>query len=423
MKSDTDLKGDTGLKKAICHALILAGILSLCACGNTGRNGSANGADAVSNMDSARFIEDFTDPGEQSIYFHAQRDIAAGSEGYYCLNGITSKYLTYISKDGAEETYLCNKPGCSHISEKYYGCLETCNAYAGFVPACPLVYHDGYLYMLSEDGSQNVSLVRISGDGSIHENIMVIGQIKSNNYDNYNYVFLDDNTLLMSYNSGVSAAGGTMQQSFLYTIDIEKKEMTEVYSHMGKDLRIRDLRVVNKNCFFLMSEESGLKEDNYYWLMDYDAGTKETVKVLDVLIDAYVPADNGQLFYSVYEDGVYKYNVQTKEAKRIWECSDDTASVSLAYDGTYLYMDNFNAYMKKQLLGVVTGDDSARCRLIVCTPDGNEVNTIYGHEARMKLSDGDYILWNTYVPEKGDTWFYIKKSDIAEPDVTWKTVG
>ena len=85
--------------------------------------------------------------------------------------------------------------------------------------------------------------------------------------------------------------------------------------------------------------------------------------------------------------------------------------VSLAWDGTYLYLDNVETR-------VFYNGETER-KVFVCTLEGETVNEIGASADYVDLTDGEYMIMRMFVQGEGVFWSYIKSSDITDPNVEW----
>ncbi len=347
---------------------------------------------------------------EQSVFFSGTSEMAVGPEGYYSLNGMGTDhhYLTYIDKASARETYLCGRPDCPHVDESGHHVLETCDAYVGSVIPRSIVYHNGYVYVLKYDPeSYNVTLVKISADGSAHEDIMVVGQAADQS-NSYQYVFLDDNTIILTYTP--PADGQEEITVSLDRVDLDKKEKTPVYTYTGTAFAF--LKVMGQDVFF--TQVAKLEKYYAYQLVKWNAAEDRVETVLDKSIGPYTIANENLLFYYVPKDGLYRLDLQSGEEKLVRECDENTMYAALACDGTYVYLDNF---MNQSYY-----DEASEHNLYVCDFDGKVVNTIPTPVLYVELSDPDYLFHRVFVNGKLPLWSYIRKEDITDPNVTWSVI-
>ena len=382
------------MKKKIYYAALLVGVsILLSACGRKNSTGDITG--------------DITAECEQSALFNSNSGLTIAPEGYYILNSLGNMYLTYISRNNAAETYLCGKPECRHMDGFF--CIETCNAYVGCVLPYSVVYHDGYVYVLKYDTETfDVTLSRISADGSVHEDIMVVGQAPSQG-SFYSYVFLNDNSILMVYNPPDFT--GEERMVSLDRIDLEKKEKISVYAYTEAGASISCLKVLQGQVFFLQVKK---QDGNYiYELMKYDEANGQTGVVIEDNVSSYTLTETGYLFYHVPMDGVYRCDLQTMKTEMIRKCDEETMYVQLAYDGTYLYLENFeNNYYYSE---------DSQHQIFVCNLEGETVNVIPGGMLFTEISDKDYMMTFSFSSE-GPCWEYIRKTDIMNSGVTWSAV-
>lgn len=388
---------EVDMKKQIYFVILCICMLSLSACGSEKKGGVP--------------VENVVGYCEQSIFLKQSRELANAPEGYYGVNGFgDGMYLTYISKSSAKQTYLCSKPECSHVADErgVHG-LETCDAYIGCVLPASIVYHNGYVYVLRYDrATYDVTLVKISADGSMHEDIMVVGQCEEQ-ASYYSYVFADDETIFMVYNPGDYT--GEERTINLDKIDLNKKEKTTVYQYATQGAHIMHLRVLGDQVFFTQAQH--LDKKYIYQLMRYDIKEERTETVLQEHIDAYTLGDHGELYYFIARDGLYRCDLKTMDSKKLRECDEETMYVKLAYDGTYLYMDNLdNRY---------DYNEESEHNIFVCDLEGSLINSIHADPLYLELTDPNYIVIKTF-SDQGTGWSYIKKTDITKKDVTWTRI-
>lgn len=383
------------MKKYILISLLVI-ILSLTAC-----TGQTNQQTAVSNT---------SEKCPQSVLANSSSNIAVGETGYYTLNGMAQgKYLSYISKSGAKSTYLCSKPECRHMDDSGYFAVETCNAYVGEAVPQSIVYHNGYVYVLEyNERTYNVTLVRISQDGSVHEKIMEVGQAPScSSY--YEYAFADDNTIFMVYNAPDNT--GEVRSVSLDKIDLSKKEKTPVYTYNEEGAIINYIKILNNDIFFKQSKKADDKSS--YGLMMYDMQSGKVSTLLEGNIISYTIVNDGKIFYYIAEDGMYSLDLNTMQSQKIRECDEETMYVMLAFDGTYLYLDN--------MLNKFFYSKSSEHRIFVCDLEGNNVNTVPTGIECISVSDSDYMFRQESSGVEGTYWMYIKKSDIKNAH-SWNKV-
>lgn len=388
------------MKHRFAVVLLLISILSLlAACGKKSESGMEG--------------ELSTGYSEQSVLFgHAGSTLVVAPEGYYSLNGLVDQmYLSYISKDNAKEIYLCSKPECAHVEDKFaLQGLETCNAFVGTVLPCSIAYCDGWIYVLEYNTANfEVTLVRVSADGNLHEDVMVVGQAP-NQGSYYKYIFADSNTILMVYNPPDYT--GESREISIEKIDLRKKEKTILYSFEDKGAFISNLKLYDEAVFFVQSVN--LEEGYTYELVKCDISTGVAEVVTKENVMSYTLTEGDMLYYAVPKEGIYQYNLKNKSAKRIRACDRETMYVSLAYDGTYLYLDNVSNKLYY--------DENTKHCVYICDKNGKDINVIPGGQSVTELSDENYIFHMQFVRNVGNRWAYIKKENITDPNVQWETV-
>lgn len=339
---------------------------------------------------------------KQSVFANAMGNMAVGETGYYTLEGLGKyNYITYISKDSAKSTYLCGKPECSHVDDSGWHGLETCNAYIGRAMPLSITYYNGYVYVLRYDEkTYNVTLVRISADGSVHEDVMVVGQ-SPDCASYYQYVFADDNTVFMVYNSpDYTSETHTMS---LDKLDLNKKEKISVCTYTGEGADINNLKILNNNLFYRRTISTDGQKS--YELVQYDIQTGAVNPIEQGNIISYTIADNGMIFLYMAEDAMYSLDLATMKSVKIRDCDDDTMYVMLAYDGKYLYLDN--------ILNRGYHDKNSEHRIFVCDTEGNTINTVKAGIDCLSVSDPDYMFAQD---ASGGMmyWQYIKKENIKD---------
>lgn len=388
------------MKRRLCVVVMLISIiLSLVACG-------AEDNETMKGERSANF-------SEQSIYFgHGGSSLVAAPEGYYSLNGQVNKmYLSYVSKDSAKEIYLCSKPECAHVEDEFaLQGVETCNAFVGTVLPWSIAYYDGYVYVLKYNAANfEVTLARISRDGNVHEDVMVVGQAP-NQGSYYKYVFLDNNTMLMTYNPPDYT--GESRTISVEKVDLVKKEKILLYSYEEDGAYISNLKLYNGELFFVQSAKRG--EGHIYELMKCDVLTGKTEAVIKENVLSYTIAKGEIMYYAVPMEGVYSYDLRNKKSKLIRASDEASMYVSLAYDGKYLYLDNIS--------NKTYYEEDCEHSIFVCDTNGKDINVIPGGQSVTDLSDENYLFQMQFIRNVGNRWAYIRKENVTDPNVQWETV-
>ena len=103
--------------------------------------------------------------------------VSKGNNGYYCY---INNFLYHIDDKTLKATPLCNKSDCLHNNETDSSNKEQCNAYvdSGMLNQMYVYNNDIYImcsnFITDSDGNSRIknSLMRISNDGSKHEEIL-----------------------------------------------------------------------------------------------------------------------------------------------------------------------------------------------------------------------------------------------------------
>lgn len=352
---------------------------------------------------------------DRNIYFTSHSNIAVSPNGYYVLNHDQEFYLTYIDGQSGEEIYLCGKPECSHVDENGKHILETCDAYVGdFLGAIPnfLFYYEEYLYLLGYNSlNYDVMLKRVSQDGSIHEDMVVVGQ--SPDCATYFEGIIANGVLYLAYNE--PNYDNSEKTVNLEKIDLETKESSVVYSCTGKTVGIGFLKRIGNSLYFAQSGREDGDDFYHYLLMEYHMVTGETESVLDENIGFYTFSGENTIFYTIPFEGLYRYDLISGERQLIMESDEEMIRIQLACDGTYLYLNNSLNYNYN--------DGEYICKIIVCTLEGEIVNEILVDKQEIvELVDDNYMLKRYYSDEGFSRIQRVSREDITSENVVWELV-
>ena len=398
------------MKKFMCGLLVMTSIL-LTSCSGREDVKVDNETKEVTSTDGIICKE--------SPYFMKTFGIATSEEGYYTQNysfevdvdtnqiNEEGDYIAFISKKTGKEIYLCSKLECSHFNEKGK-ILSSCNANVKCVLPASINYNDGWVYILTYNkNSYDVTLTRLSEDGSVHEDIMVVGQAPSmSGY--YEYVFVNNDIYIVD---NIEETGNI----YLDKIDINKKEKNTVFSS-EKEGSLGSLKVVKDNIFGIQNEKRGESRKKSIIKYNNTTGEMDSLVANDLII-SYTIVDENTLYYYVETEGLYRLDINTNKSKLVRACDEETKSVHLAYDGTYLYMEN-------EIKGYRYNENSIH-QIFVCDLDGNIINSIGMEEYENILPAAfcdEFYLFATHYSHEGQQWTYIKHEDITKKDVTWTNI-
>ncbi len=350
-----------------------------------------------------------------NIYGMGTRQIVASPDGYYALEGGGERqFLTFIDRVDMKERYLCGKPECRHVendSPSMIGeeALETCNACVGYAIRGSLAYYNGYVYYLKYNADNNeVMLARVSDDGGMHEDLMMIGHtIDNGNY--FTYVFIDESTLMLTHNNIKVENNWTAE---LYRIDIEKKNMELMYSLEGEQAMFEKTDYINNRVFFMARETVLGKRRSKLLCINVDKA--EISEIAGDNVSSYVFSPDNRLYVYKEGEGLIRITDDTEEC--ILEADADTMAAALSCDGKYIYMDNSDTHYMY--------DKQIKMSVTVCDTDGNKIGVIPYDELYalyIELSDPDYLIAYSYRKEGDWTWAYYKKEDIMNG--YWNFIG
>lgn len=115
-----------------------------------------------------------------------------------------------------------------------------------------------------------------------------------------------------------------------------------------------------------------IMNSRYNSLYAYDYKTGTAGKVLEGSITDYcIDEVSGNIYYYEYNDGMYCYNVKSKEKNKIFDGSEETRKMELSFDGKYVYADN-RFWSIEAARSYQTYD--RKC--VVYSTDGKLINTI-----------------------------------------------
>ncbi len=367
----------------------------------TGCGGSVNEVSESKNVETYNCA--------QNTYLGRNTQIAVSPEGFYAINGLgESQYLTYISKETLSETVVCGKPECGHV-KKWSSGLETCDAYIGSVLPCSIQYYNGYVYVLRYDlATYDVTLVRISEDGSTHEDVMVVGK-SADWISSYSYVFVSDSEMYMIYDAPDYT--GDEREIVLEKVNLDKKSKENVYSYSAKGATLSYLKVYGDEIYFL--EQERLEGDFYAnRLVKYNTKTGTSEKVLEDDVASYVLGNDGYIYYLVNKKGLYKAEINGSNKMQIATCEDGYMYGRLACDDMYLYLDN--------LYNRLFYDENSQHNIFMFDREGN----LLSQTPCDSPIEFDVLAENTVIAKnfssKGEYWIYISTEALRQGKADWK---
>lgn len=343
---------------------------------------------------------------------------ASAEQGCYTME--TSYYgswLTYVDDLSGQEVYLCGKPDCLHakmgqelseydpqLQEK----LESCNAYIGDAISMSLFYSDGYVYYIGYDESTyELTLERVTGDGSVHEEIAVIGE-STMGANIYSYT-VADGACYLAY-MPFSLETENERTAEIKKISLKDGTTETVYSYSDVYATFSGVIRSGTDIYFL---EGGFDADgkSVKKLKCLDTRTEETTTLTEAGIYEYVVTEDGVVYYFAGFEGLHRFDPQTGEDELIWECQSDTEIAELCYDGSWLYLDN-----------MITAKVINECQrtLVVLDMDGTQVNRIAMEGYQSALVNERYLLAEKTEEETASViWCIIPHDELDSEEYEW----
>lgn len=350
------------------------------------------------------------------------QSITKGNGGYYYFTAQSPLYLMFFDETSKESIPVCGKADCSH------DCAD-CNAYFGSAKhydrnapekvtytGASLYFYNGYLYTLNSDGN----LVRIAADGSERQTLMKV----DSNYDgssNTKLVFYDN--MFCVYNSSGGMGMNKEQTETIRRYSLDGKTEETIIEYTGTNVSINSVKNYGSQLFFLISSLSMEREDgnrkynySYNGLYTYNCKTGEAGKVIDNKITDYaVDEQNGRIYYYTLGEGLFEYNISSKEVKKLYTADADSGICDISYDGKYIYLYNgrWSSYTKTS-----ESEVEVKCRVI--EKNGNELCQIsFNNPIFCYFGDSSY-MFALQGDEEGKTALtYLDKKRLGS-DASWE---
>jgi hypothetical protein len=356
-----------------------------------------------------------TDDSSQNYWFTNVHNFAKGNGGYYYMSN-DSTYLCFFDESLGESYYVCNKSNCQHDD-------EDCNAYlrasskknnndeskVGYTISS-LYFYNGYLYLLDYDGY----LVRFSADGSERKRICILDNYPHDGSTGTNLVFYKDSVYVYSMNQHLALNEEYTETIIRYSLD--GKSSDTVVSYKGVNSAISNVRVSGNQLFFIVQsyelntdtrELNIVYKDLYVYNMDSgDMG----VAIEGSIMDYSLNQSENKIYYYVKSDGLYVYDISSKEAKRVYEATDDDQYAYISSDSNYIYINNYLWTSLARRAGVTVD-----ATLKVLDKTGREVSVIDSSDIyNVFWGDENYLFAEGVTSDVGASGMrYIKKSEIS----------
>ena len=361
------------IKKGLLSISFLCMLATVCGCGKS-----------AALEDLSEVTENTSD---QSNYFPGN-SVAETQNGYYMWD-VSGKHLLFFDKESKKQVLLCNKPDCEHqiVSAVEIETPEDCSSYfsSDYVMNKIWAYGNG-LFVLQKVEGEGLYLTQISSDGSIRKPLVCLSE------NTKEEVSLIVHNGFAYFSKG--ASDGTEGTRELYQVELKENAKSEKIDEItGTIPLITHIKGYGDDIYYVVfhcenyDAENVLDATMYYQLKKYDTAAKECSTVSEELIDDYVIDEADEmLYYHVCGGDVYKMNLKDASVEDIYQ--DDTLALArLAYDGTYVYVDNFQSYIsgaaaERKVLAIEK--DSMEQTEIV--PDENTGNNLF------EYGDGAYMF-------------------------------
>lgn len=345
---------------------------------------------------------------DQSTYFPAH-SVAKTQKGYYMWD-VGGTHLLFFDKDSKKQVLLCDKPDCEHniVSDIEVETSEECNSYfsSEYVMNKIWAYGDS-VYVLQKLNGKGLYLTQVSGDGNGRKPLICLSENLSDDVD----LILHQGMVYFS------RYGENEGEKRLYRAELkESASIEQIDEIQGEVPLISHIKGYGNDIWYVTFHCEGADEGSildtkmYYQLKKYDTTTQETVAVSEENIDHYALDEEGQvLYYHVCGGNIFKMNLATQEVSEIYQ--DDTLLLAkISYDGTNLYVDNFQSYIS----GV------ADKRVVVCLDENGTLKkqlSLIGDDTISSIECGD----ENFLFELGSMfWSYMTKDS---DDTTWVKTG
>ncbi len=332
---------------------ITFGIITLSMAAGCGSKQQAEGLktyDAANNdaLEQPLQIDSVKGNGEiyQAYWSDRIHTVAASDYGYYYISD--DGFLMYFDKNDKESIKVCAKADCNHDN-------IDCNAYLGekskydrqrrdddeeyFAANKQLYVYNGKIYMITSKGN----LAEISLDGSERKTIVQVcdydgsTDVKLAFYNQYVYV----------YNSAGNVGSKEEHTETIQRFSLDGKEHTTIVEWNVVSGAVNNVKNYGDRLYFttqnydIQKNEDGKKQSllQYQGLYGYEHKTGKVGKIIDAAITGYaIDEQNEKIYYFVYKEGLYVYDVQTQQSEKIYATDENCALSEVSYDGNYIYL-------------------------------------------------------------------------------------
>lgn len=324
---------------------------------------------------------------DQSNYFPGN-SVAETKNGYYMWD-VSGKHLLFFDKESKKQVLLCSKPDCEHkiTSAVEIETPEDCSSYFSSDYVMNKIWAYGNsLFVLQKVEGEGLYLTQVSSDGSVRRPLVCLSE------NTEEEVSLIVHNGFAYFSKGTS--DGTEGTRELYQVELKENAKPEKIDEItGTIPLITHIKGYGNNIYYVVfhcenyDAENVLDATMYYQLKKYDTAARECSTVSDELIDDYVVDEaDGMLYYHVCGGDVYQMNLKDSSVEDIYQ--DGTLALArLAYDGTYVYVDNFQSYISgaatERRVLAIEKDSMEQTEI---TPDENTGNNLF------EYGDGAYMF-------------------------------
>jgi hypothetical protein len=196
---------------------------------------------------------------------------------------------------------------------------------------------------------------------------------------------------------------------------LDGKSSDTVVSYKGVNSAISNVKASGNQLFFIVQsyelntdtrELNIVYKDLYVYNMDSgNMGVAIEGSIMDYSLDQ----SENKIYYYVKSDGLYVYDISSKEAKRVYEATDDDQYAYISSDSNYIYINNYLWRSLARRAGVTVD-----ATLKVLDKAGREVSVIDSSDIyNVYWGDESYIFADGVSDADTSGLRYIKKSEIS----------
>jgi len=364
-------------------------------------------------------FKESTDFNKILMNLYSEQEMMETSNGFYYVGD--NEFLRYYDKKTGKTTIVCNKPNCKHTG-------ETCG---GAIYASYLQYYDNKLYFHQyTDGGRYIYSMDL--DGSNYKKVQELE-------NNYNYMFADNAPFIIHrgivyyvISTGEIMAnklGADSKNAKAIFKDIKEDPKFDGGMQVWQDNVTARILYADGDYFYLRLMK---KENNKYveTFFRYNATNGHSEQVFQIPSEKtvgnwdeagvksqgwYIEGNN--LYYFLSSNGLWKYNMETKENKKVIDLPKVKGLANM--DAKYLYINNGSNIDKSK----ITESQSAYSSIKVYEIEtGNFIHEIkyadfykngkYNDFKIAGLTSGGILLAGDNKYSGVKTYYYADRTDI-----------